>query len=216
MCVDIKRAEVEQFGRVQKFTPSRIPRHPANLQSPFRGEMHSALHGNGDGAARSKNRDAFTARSGREKLRETGVDSGAEFQPSLHVWRRNFAADPLTDDRFKQLLKSRALFGGSGRRLKSRVKISDSLVLFKQGGQAAFQHFFSLVFVKLRKHQRLRELETRLVVGYTCQFEGVSLADTGTDSGAIKGDPALHPVLAEKPRLRFTEGGQLVIIFREK
>ncbi len=46
-----------------------------------------------------------------------------------------------------------------------RVELADSLVVFKQSGQAAFENRFSLIFIELRQHEWLGKLEAGFVVG---------------------------------------------------
>src|SRR5580704_10475862 len=99
--VDIETAEREALGVVKKFAPGRVARHPSHLQCAFRRKVQRALRGHRDGASRSKNRDAFTARSDTEEFVQAGIYAGAKLWPGLDVFQMDYAANPITDDRFE-------------------------------------------------------------------------------------------------------------------
>src|ERR1700732_3882144 len=54
MRVTIESAESKPLPGIKKFTPGRVPRHPAHLQCVFRRELESVLHGNCNGTPGSK------------------------------------------------------------------------------------------------------------------------------------------------------------------
>src|SRR5271155_3116458 len=214
--VNIETAEREALGVVKKFAPGCIARHPRHLQCAFRREVQRTLRADSDGAARSENRDPFAARSSTDEFVQAGIYAGAELQPRLDAFQLDYAANPITDDRFEQSLKGHAFLGVSDGGLERGMEVADSLIFFHQCGKAAAEHGFALIFIEFRQHYRLGKMQASFLVRSAHKSHGVLLPCAWADADTVECDSTPRPVFAENASLRFAERGQFVIVRLEE
>src|SRR5580700_1786000 len=96
------------------------------------------------------------------------------------------------------------------------MEIPDCLIGFEQLRQAALEHFFSLVLVELRQHERLGKHQSRSTVSVAHEVDGAFLPFARPHADAIEYDFTLRPVLAEKTRLLLSERRHFVVVLLEE